>query len=113
LAVIGRHAAVADLGALHFDGFVAWLLWLLIHIYYLIGFENKLLVMIQWGWNYVTRTRGAQLITGQDPSPFVELRTGSAGDVRPLAWGATTGDGMRSGDGRRDGVAQSASQPSR
>jgi NADH:ubiquinone reductase (H+-translocating) len=67
LAVIGRHAAVADLHSLHFAGLAAWLLWLFVHIYYLIGFENKLVVMFQWGWNYVTRTRGAQLITGRDP----------------------------------------------
>jgi NADH dehydrogenase len=84
LAVIGRHAAVADLRAVHFDGFIAWLLWLLIHIYYLIGFENKLLVMVQWGWNYFTRTRGAQLITGKAPSPLVELQTGADGDASPL-----------------------------
>jgi hypothetical protein len=84
LAVIGHNAAVADLGTVRFDGFAAWLLWLLIHIYYLIGFENKLLVMIQWGWNYVTRTRGAQLITGNDPSLLVEPRAGTAGDVRLL-----------------------------
>ena len=89
LAVIGRNAAVADLRAVHFDGFIAWLLWLFIHIYYLIGFENKLLVMVQWGWNYFTRTRGAQLITGKAPSPLVELQTGADGDASPLAWGAT------------------------
>jgi NADH:ubiquinone reductase (H+-translocating) len=51
LAVIGRHAAVADLRSLQFDGLAAWLLWLFIHIYHLIGFENKFLVMFQWGWN--------------------------------------------------------------
>ena len=91
LAVSGRHAAVADLRSLHFDGFAAWLLWLFIHIYYLIGFENKFLVMFQWGWNYVTRKRGAQLITGQDPFPLVKPPTGCAGDVCPLPWSATTG----------------------
>jgi NADH:ubiquinone reductase (H+-translocating) len=72
LAVIGRHAAVADLHSLHFAGLAAWLLWLFIHIYYLIGFENKLVVMFQWGWNYVTRKRGAQLITGRDPVSVAE-----------------------------------------
>jgi NADH:ubiquinone reductase (H+-translocating) len=72
LAVIGRNAAVADLRSLRFDGFAAWLLWLFVHLYYLIGFENKVLVMFQWGWNYVTRKRGAQLITGKDPIPLVE-----------------------------------------
>jgi NADH:ubiquinone reductase (H+-translocating) len=72
LAVIGRHAAVADLHSLHFAGLAAWLLWLFVHIYYLIGFENKLVVMFQWGWNYVTRKRGAQLITGRDPVSVAE-----------------------------------------
>ena len=67
LAIIGRNAGVADFGRFHLDGFLAWLLWLFVHIYYLIGFDNKLLVLFQWGWNYVTRKRGAQLITGKDP----------------------------------------------
>lgn len=71
LAVIGRHAAVADLGWVRFGGFPAWLSWLLIHITYLIGFDNKLLVLFQWAWNYFTRKRGARLITGDDPFPLV------------------------------------------
>ena len=66
LAIIGRHAGLADLGRWHLHGFVAWLAWLFVHIYYLIGFDNKLLVLFQWGWNYVTRKRGAQLITGRE-----------------------------------------------
>jgi NADH dehydrogenase len=81
LAVIGRHAAVADLGALHFNGFMAWVLWLFVHIYYLIGFENKLLVMFQWSWNYLTRKRGAQLITGQAPFSRLGTRADVPGDV--------------------------------
>jgi NADH:quinone reductase (non-electrogenic) len=66
LAIIGRNAGLADLGRWHLHGFVAWLAWLSVHIYYLIGFDNKLLVLLQWGWNYVTRKRGAQLITGRE-----------------------------------------------
>jgi NADH:quinone reductase (non-electrogenic) len=66
LAIVGRNAGVADFGRLHLGGFLAWLAWLLVHIYYLIGFDNKLLVLFQWGWNYVTRKRGAQLITGKE-----------------------------------------------
>jgi NADH:ubiquinone reductase (H+-translocating) len=66
LAIIGRHAGVADFGRLHLNGFVAWLAWLFVHIYYLIGFDNKLLVLFQWGWDYVTRKRGAQLIAGRE-----------------------------------------------
>jgi NADH dehydrogenase len=67
LAIIGRNAGVADFGRLRLAGFPAWLLWLFVHIYYLIGFDNKLLVLFQWAWNYLTRKRGAQLITGSDP----------------------------------------------
>jgi NADH dehydrogenase len=84
LAVIGRHAAVADLRSLHCDGLAAWLLRLFIHINYLIGFENKFVVMFEWGWNYVTRKRGAQLITGQTLFPHVESVTGIAEDVSRL-----------------------------
>ncbi len=62
LAVIGRHAAVADLGRLHFGGFLAWIIWLFVHIVYLIGFDRKLLVIVQWAWSYLTRKRGSRLI---------------------------------------------------
>jgi NADH:quinone reductase (non-electrogenic) len=72
LAIIGRNAGVADLGRLHFSGVPAWLLWLFVHILYLIGFDNKLLVLFQWAWNYLTRKRGAQLITGKDPFPLID-----------------------------------------
>jgi NADH dehydrogenase len=66
LATIGRAAAVADLGHrwLHFSGYLAWLMWLFVHILYLLKMENRLLVLVQWAWNYVTRNRAARLITG-------------------------------------------------
>lgn len=63
LATIGRAAAVADFGWIRFSGFVAWVLWLFVHLMYLAGFENRLLVFIQWAWNYLTFNRGARLIT--------------------------------------------------
>ena len=66
LAVIGRHAAVVDFGFVKFSGFLAWLLWTFVHIFFLIEFDNKVLVMIQWAWNYFTRKRGARLITNQE-----------------------------------------------
>jgi NADH dehydrogenase len=69
LAVIGRNAAVVDLRFIKFAGFPAWLAWIFIHIFYLIEFDNKLLVLLQWGWNYVTRKRGARLITNQEDVP--------------------------------------------
>lgn len=64
LATIGRAAAVADFGRIRFSGFWAWIAWLLIHIYFLIGFRNRLFVMIEWAWSYLTFQRGARLITG-------------------------------------------------
>lgn len=69
LAVIGRAAAVADLGPVRFSGYLAWLLWLFIHIMYLVGFDNRLLVFVEWAWAYVTRGRSARLITGRRESP--------------------------------------------
>ncbi|MDV2991798.1 MAG: NADH dehydrogenase-like protein [Chroococcidiopsis sp. SAG 2025] len=66
LAVIGRNAAVVDLRFVKFSGIFAWLIWLFVHIYYLIEFDNKLVVIFQWGWNYFTRKRGARLITGEE-----------------------------------------------
>ncbi|MBI4583070.1 MAG: NAD(P)/FAD-dependent oxidoreductase [Planctomycetes bacterium] len=68
LATIGRAAAVAEIGKLEFSGFFAWLLWLFVHLVQLIGFENRLLVLIQWAWNYFTWNRSARLITGEVPS---------------------------------------------
>jgi NADH dehydrogenase len=65
LAVIGQNKAVADLGFVKLSGPIAWFVWVFAHIYYLIEFDNKLVVMLQWGWNYFTRRRGARLITGE------------------------------------------------
>ncbi len=64
LATIGRAAAVADFGKLRFSGHFAWLLWLFVHLMYLVGFENRLIVFIKWGMSYLTYNRGARLITG-------------------------------------------------
>jgi NADH:ubiquinone reductase (H+-translocating) len=63
MAVIGQNKAVADLNFARFSGFIAWIIWVFAHIYYLIEFDNKLIVMIQWAWNYFTQGRGARLIT--------------------------------------------------
>jgi NADH:ubiquinone reductase (H+-translocating) len=65
LATIGRAAAVARIGRLKISGFLAWLTWVVVHIMYLIGFRNRLLVMLQWGWAYLTYHRGIRLITGE------------------------------------------------
>lgn len=63
LATIGRARAVAELSALRFSGFPAWLVWLVVHIFYLIGFENRVVVMLRWAYAYFTRGRGNRLIT--------------------------------------------------
>jgi len=64
MATIGRAAAVAQIGKLHVSGFLAWILWLFIHLMYLVGFQNRIVVLIEWIYNYVTMNRGARLITG-------------------------------------------------
>ena len=69
LATIGRAAAVAQFGKIHISGFVAWLSWLFVHIFFLIGFRNRIIVMIQWAWSYFTYERGARLITGSTDLP--------------------------------------------
>jgi NADH:ubiquinone reductase (H+-translocating) len=68
LAVIGRASAVAQIGPLHLSGLLAWLIWLLVHLMYLVEFSNRVLVFVQWGFFYLTFNRGARLITGSDGS---------------------------------------------
>jgi NADH dehydrogenase len=63
LAVVGRGRAVADIGRFHFGGFIAWLTWIFVHIFFLIGFRNRVLVLIQWAWSYFTYGVGARIIT--------------------------------------------------
>lgn len=74
LATIGRAAAVGKIGPLRLSGFVAWLMWALVHIFYLIGFRSRLLVMLEWAWAYVTYQRGMRLITGEPPLELARPR---------------------------------------
>jgi NADH:quinone reductase (non-electrogenic) len=67
LATIGRGRAVADLHVIRLSGLVAWVTWLVVHIWYLIGFQNRLLVILRWAFSFMTRGRGARLITDQPP----------------------------------------------
>ena len=69
LATIGRAAAVAQIRKLHISGYFAWLAWLFVHIFFLIGFRNRIIVLIQWAWSYITYERGARLITGDTTLP--------------------------------------------
>jgi NADH dehydrogenase len=72
LAVIGRAAAVADVFGVHLSGFIAWMVWLFIHLLYIVEFQSRLLVLVEWGFLYLTYNRGARLITG---STALEPRT--------------------------------------
>jgi NADH dehydrogenase len=69
LAVIGRSRAIADFGKVRFSGRLAWLLWLFVHIMYLVGFRNRISVFVQWAYSYLTYQRGVRLITATERSP--------------------------------------------
>ncbi len=81
LATIGRGAAVAEVARLRFGGFVAWIAWLVIHIFYLIGFRNRFLVLAEWAWVYLRNVRGARLITG-DVAALLERGESAQGKHR-------------------------------
>jgi NADH dehydrogenase len=66
MATIGRSRAIVEIGRLKMAGFIAWLLWLIVHIYYLTGFKNRLLVVLQWAWSYLSFRRGARLIVNKE-----------------------------------------------
>ena len=70
MATIGRAAAVADLSWVRFSGLPAWLVWLFVHLMYIVEYQNRLLVLLQWAWNYYTFNRSARLITGKSPLPL-------------------------------------------
>ena len=79
MATIGRTKAIADIQGFKFKGFIAWLMWLFLHVMFLIGFRNRFVVMFEWFWAYLTRERSARLITGdademQDAMRFLEAR---------------------------------------
>lgn len=74
LATIGRAAAVAEIKGLHMSGFPAWFIWVFVHIMYLIGFKNRIVVMIQWAWAYIGSKRGIRLITGDPEMQLLKPR---------------------------------------
>jgi NADH dehydrogenase len=82
MATIGRKAAIAEIGKLHLSGFMAWMAWLVVHIFFLIGFRNRFMVLFNWAWSYFTYQRGARLITGRrlsllSPAKIVESGPGA------------------------------------
>lgn len=70
LATVGRAAAVADLNWLRISGIPAWLIWIFVHLFYIMEFRNRLLILLQWGWLFITYDRSARLITGKSPFPL-------------------------------------------
>jgi NADH dehydrogenase len=66
MATIGRSRALCDFGRVRFAGFAAWVVWLVVHIYFLVSFKNRLFVVLQWAWSYLTFRRGARLIVAPD-----------------------------------------------
>ena len=84
LATIGRAAAVAQIGRLHISGYFAWLTWLFVHIFFLIGFRNRVLVFVQWAWSYFTYERGARLITGSTNLPGWHSSRSGEPEPKPL-----------------------------
>lgn len=79
MATIGRSKAIAQAAGFHFKGFIAWLMWLFLHVFFLIGFKNRIAVIFDWTWAYLTRERSARLITGdademRDAMRFLEAR---------------------------------------
>jgi NADH dehydrogenase len=87
LAVIGRAAAVADVFGVHLSGFIAWLVWAFIHLMYLVTFQSRVLVFIQWAIQDLTFSRGARLITGAAPTDFNFIKelseVGAAREIKP------------------------------
>jgi NADH dehydrogenase len=108
MATIGRKQAVAQLAALKLTGLAAWLLWSLAHIYFLIGFRNRLAVAVNWGWNYVTFQRGTRLITGisgsriEDVMPAVMPARPTIAQVGDLADGHARADAAGARAGREE-----------
>ena len=86
LATIGRHKAVAAFGKLHFGGYLAWFLWLFVHLMYLVGFRNRLSVLLQWAWAYVTYQPGVRLIAARarDDLPGFDVSARQSAITAPL-----------------------------
>jgi NADH dehydrogenase len=84
LATIGRASAVADIKGLKLSGFVAWVTWLLVHLWYLVGFQNRIVVFIRWAFSFATHGRGARLITEAEAHPEARsAHPGAAGQAPP------------------------------
>jgi NADH dehydrogenase len=83
MATIGRRAAVAQIGPLRLRGFLGWVSWLVVHLYYLIGFRNRLVVLASWSWDYLRRDRPIRLIVRSDYDPVMATLMSEAGAYAP------------------------------
>src|SRR5262249_52277939 len=113
LAVIGRAAAVADVFGLHISGLLAWLVWAFIHLMYLVQFQSRILVFIQWAIQDVTFNRGSRLITGSAATDFnfereIATAQGAGADGSPSPSANTTAPAARAGPTRVAGAHQEA-----
>jgi len=79
MAVIGRGAAVANVRGFQLTGFLGWLAWLGVHLYYVVGFRNRVAVFVHWGWDYVRRDRPTRMITTVEPDAVAD----SLGAIEP------------------------------
>jgi NADH:ubiquinone reductase (H+-translocating) len=86
LATVGRAFAVVDLGPLHFTGVLAWFIWIAVHIVYLIGFRNRLIVLIQYAWAYVRFQPGARTILPEETAPLPQEQLGNASVAHNTPW---------------------------
>jgi NADH dehydrogenase len=85
MATVGRRRAIVEVGRIRFGGRLAWWTWLLVHIYYLTGFRNRVLVLIQWAWSYLTFARGARLIVGKNWRSYAPAVAGEQQALAPAA----------------------------
>jgi len=106
MATIGRSRAVAMVGKLRLTGFLAWLAWLALHIFYLIGFRNRLVVLVDWAWAYFGYRRGSRLITGHRLQPGVPLPATTAALSSPAPTDVASGATVQA-PGRAEGSAPS------
>ncbi|QDT39236.1 NAD(P)/FAD-dependent oxidoreductase [Stratiformator vulcanicus] len=83
MAVIGRRAAIAQVGERHFSGTIAWLMWLFIHLMQLVQFQNRMLVFVQWGWSYLTWGKTTRLITGHPGDDMEQVSPNAAANAKP------------------------------
>lgn len=112
LATIGRSRAVMQAGRVKLTGFVAWLLWIVIHVWYLIGFRNRVAVMLNWFWNYITYRQGARLITGGSEPERLEQLAARAEWGAPAATGEPTPPVLPAAARARDVVPERGTQAS-